>query len=371
MSFEKYIEKGGRKYRLGFTTGSAAAGAARAAAEKLFNNQTKETVVVETPSGNRLELNPVNIEADKRYARAAVIKDAGDDPDVTDGIKIYARVEIKSGSSISIEGGRGVGKVTKPGLAVAVGKAAINPVPREMINRAVREVVPEGQGVKVIIEIPRGQEIAEKTFNPDLGITGGLSVLGTTGIVEPMSESAYKESLALSLKQAVELGHKKLVLVFGNHGKKLAVNSGFNEKAVIRMSNFVGYMLDQCLQLDIDRVLMLGHIGKIVKVAGGIYNTHSKTADARREIIAACTGLYGAEQELIEKIFTANTAEEAANILLKNDLSGVFDLIAARVVTRINQRTDNRFAAASLIFSLEKGILGSHGLEKEINLNYE
>lgn len=371
MTFEKYIKKNGKKYRMGFTTGSAAAAAAKAAAEMYFSRKIKKRVKIETPADIELILELAEVELKEDHASAAVIKDGGDDPDVTNGLLISARVEIISKKDIVIEGGKGVGQVTKPGLAVPVGKAAINPVPRKMIKKEVQKVIPKNKGLKVIIEIPEGEKVAEKTFNPRLGIKGGISVLGTTGIVEPMSKSAYKESLGIELKQAVELGRKDLVFVFGNHGKKLAKKLEYKEKNIIRMSNFVGHMLDQTKELDINNLLVLGHIGKIAKVAGGIYNTHSKVADARREIIAAYAALFGADQSIVEKIFDANTAENAANIILENKLISVFDYMAEEIVAKVRKRLeDNEIGISSVIFSLEKGILGSHGIGKE-ELEYE
>ncbi len=371
MSFEKYIKKNGKKYRMGYTTGSSAAAAAKAAAEMFFNSKIKRKVTIETPADIELTLELVDIKLKDNYVKTAVVKDGGDDPDVTNGLLIYARVESISGKNIVIEGGKGVGQVTKPGLPVAIGEAAINPVPRKMIKKEVRKVIPKNKGLKVIIEIPEGEKVAEKTFNPRLGIKGGISVLGTTGIVEPMSKSAYKKSLAIELKQAVEMGRKELIFVFGNHGKKLAKKLGYDEKNLIKMSNFVGYMLDQAKELDINNLIIIGHIGKIAKVAGGIYNTHSKVADARKEIIAAYAALFGAKQNVVEKIFEANTAEDEANIVLENNLSAVFNFMAKKIVTKVRKRLENdEIDIASIIFSLEKGILGSHGIGKEV-LEYE
>lgn len=369
MTFEKYIEKDGKRYRMGYTTGSAAAAAARAAVQMLYNRQVIKKTKIITPADIELELEVIDQKLENNWGQAAVTKDAGDDPDVTDGLKVYAVVEKIDENNILIKGGNGVGKITKPGLSLPVGEAAINPVPRKMIKKAVREFLPEGEGVRVTIKIPEGKKVAEKTFNPKLGIKGGISVLGTTGIVEPMSESAYKESLAVELKQAVAMGEKELIFVFGNYGKKLAAELGYKKEAVIRMSNFVGYMLDQTKELEIDSILMIGHIGKIVKVAGGIYNTHSKKADGRKEIIAAYTALFGAGQDVIRKIFAANTAEEAANILLKYDLKPVFDLLAERVTNKVKDRLENKLKVSSIIFSLKEGILGSYGLKE--GMNYE
>jgi len=368
MSFESYVVKNGKKYRRGYTTGSAAAAAAKAATLILFNKKRMETVKLSTPSGIELELELEQIEEKDKFVRVAIIKDAGDDPDVTDGILVYARVEELSNKGVVLEGGKGVGKVTKPGLAVKIGEPAINPVPRKMIKNAVKNVLPPGKGVRVTIEIPEGVEIAKKTFNPKLGIKGGISVLGTSGIVEPMSETAYRESLAIELKQAVALGEKNVVLVFGNYGKKLANKLGYNIP-IIRMSNFVAYMLDESIDLGIENIVMIGHIGKIVKVAGGIFNTHSHLTDARKEIIAAYTAYCRGSQELINKNFSSNTAEEAANLLLEAEMKKVFNLLAKRVVIRVREHVDNKIDVKSIIFSMDKGILGTHGIEIEENYN--
>lgn len=368
MNFESYTVKNGKKYRKGYTTGSAAAGAAKAAAKILFTDEKITKINIDTPANIKLELDLEDIEIGQDYVQTAIKKDAGDDPDVTDGLHIYACVKEIDKKSIILEGGTGVGEVTKPGLPIEVGKAAINPVPRKMIKEEVGKVLPPGKGVKVIIKIPKGKKAAEKTFNPKLGIKGGISILGTTGIVEPMSESAYKESLALELRQSIAMGEEKIVLVFGNHGKRLAKKLGYKEKSVIRMSNFVAYMLAECVRLEVKEIIMIGHMGKMVKVAGGIFNTHSKMADARKEIIAAHTAYCGGSQSLIEKIFAVNTAEEAADLLLKENMNEVLSRLAKQVVDRVKDYVDNEIDVKSLIFSLENGVVSSCGLQIEEDL---
>ncbi|MFW6252132.1 MAG: cobalt-precorrin-5B (C(1))-methyltransferase CbiD [Halanaerobium sp.] len=374
MTFERYLKKGGKKYRLGYTTGTAAAGAAKAAAEMLLKQKTVEKVLIETPAGIEVELEVLDCFYSRDLARASVIKDAGDDPDQTDGIKIT--VELKrlkrdknlSKSKLTFKAGKGIGRITKPGLQLDIGQAAVNPVPRKMIKKAVQDIFPEANIFEVLISAPAGVEIARKTFNPKLGIKGGISILGTTGIVEPMSESAYKESLAVELKQAVALGYRKLIFVFGNYGKKEALAAGFKEEQIIRMSNFVGFMLAEADKLEIDEIIMVGHLGKIVKVAGGIFNTHSKTADARLEIIAAHAALAGAEQEVIEDIFAINTAEEAAEYLLKNNLKEVLKNISQAVVSRVEAKLEKKIECKAVIFTLNQGIIAlSEKAEEDFN----
>lgn len=365
MAFESYKVKNGEKLRKGFTTGSAAAGAAKAAVLSLFRGEEPDSITISTPKGVELQLEPKFHGSTKGTVIAGVVKDAGDDPDVTDGLEIRAKVESAESGEFILEGGEGVGLVTKPGLPVEEGKAAINPVPREMIKREVEEVLPADRGVRVTIEIPEGESVAEDTFNPKLGVEGGLSVLGTTGIVEPMSEDAYKESLAAELSQTVALGETEIVMVFGNSGEKAAKRFGFRPESIVRTSNFVGYMLDRSSGLEVETVTLFGHIGKIVKVAGGIFNTHSKVADARLEILAGIAAYCGADRPIIKEIFGANTAEQAAGILLGNEFAEVFGELADRVVKRVEGRVGGEVKAKSVIFSRNSGLLGCSGLSCE------
>ncbi|PTX15387.1 cobalt-precorrin 5B C1-methyltransferase [Halanaerobium congolense] len=376
MAFERYIKKGGKKYRLGYTTGTTAAGAAKAAALMLLEQKIVKKIIIKTPAEIEVEMETQDCFYSTDLARASVIKDAGDDPDQTDGIKIA--VELKrikfdktlNKSKVILKGGKGIGKVTKPGLQLDVGQAAINPEPRKMIKKAVRDIFPEDNIFEVHISVPEGIEIAKKTFNPKLGIKDGISILGTTGIVEPMSESAYKESLAVELRQAAALGYKKLIFVFGNYGKKQALEAGFKEEQIIRMSNFVGFMLTELKELKIDEIIMVGHIGKIVKVAGGIFNTHSKLADGRREIIAAHAALVGADQKIIEGIFAINTAEEAADFLLTHNLNIVLQNISEAVVRKVEAKLENEINCKAVIFTLNQGIIAL-SKEAEEDFNFE
>jgi cobalt-precorrin-5B (C1)-methyltransferase len=356
MTFNSYVVKDGKELRRGYTTGSTATAAAKAATKMLFTGQQIEQIEIATPAGIDLNLEVTNSELKSNKAQATITKDAGDDPDVTDGIQISAQVtEIEAG--IELTGGLGVGQVTKPGLAAEVGQAAINPVPRQMIRQEVKQVLPADKGVQITIVVPNGEEVAKKTLNSKLGIKGGISILGTTGIVEPMSETAYKDSLALSIDQAVASGITELVLVFGNYGRRQAKEMGYEAPAIIRISNFVGFMLDHCMQQDVDRVIIIGHIGKIVKVAAGIFNTHSQLADARLETMAAYTASLGGSQELINQILAANTAEEAVGIIIEANLEEVFDLLAQRVTSRVKDYVADEFVVESCLFSMEEGVL--------------
>ncbi|MGM0369477.1 MAG: cobalt-precorrin-5B (C(1))-methyltransferase CbiD [Bacillota bacterium] len=359
MAFNSYVVKNGKKLRRGYTTGSSAAAAAKAAAKMLVTQRQVDKIKIDTPAEIELNLEVVNPRLTADYAQASVIKDGGDDSDVTDGLEIIAKVE-EIDSGIEIRGGVGVGQVTKPGLAVDVGQAAINPVPRKMIREEVQQVLPLEVGLQITIAVPKGAEVAKKTLNSKLGILGGISILGTTGIVEPMSEQAYKDSLALKIDQAVASGIEELVLVFGNYGIRRAKKMGFEAEEIVRMSNFVGFMLNHCVEQGVEKITIIGHLGKLVKVAAGIFDTHSKIADARLETIAAYTASLGGGQELVKQILAANTAEETVAMIKEAGLEEVFDLLAQRVTTRVEDYIGGELIVESCLFAMEAGIIGSN-----------
>ena len=344
--------------RCGVTTGASAAAAARAAALLLFRGECPSIVEVANPRGDIIKV-PVKVaEYDGEGARAVVVKDGGDDPDVTNGLDIVARVEAAS-PGVIIKGGDGVGVVTAPGLPVPVGESAINPVPARMIRDAVSGLAPAGVGVEISISVPGGRQAATRTLNGRLGITGGISILGTSGIVRPMSEEALKDSLVPFIKKAVALGHKRVVLTPGGLGYRQAVDEyGFNGDCVIEMSNYVGFMLEKCVGEGIESVILWGHVGKMVKVAGGIFNTHSRVADGRREILAAYAALLGAKKDLIDQILNINTLEGAILLLNRRDITGLFDVIAQRASLKASEYVWEKLRVGTVITAREGKILG-------------
>lgn len=293
--------------KYGFTTGSCAAAASGAAAYMLLTGKTKTDITVETPSGRIFKAAILDIKRSENSVSCAVRKTAGDDPDITDGALIYSEVSIRE-SGFSIDGGKGVGRVTRPGLDQPVGAAAINRVPREMIEKKVREVCSfagYSGGLKIIIFVPEGERLAEKTFNPKLGIAGGISILGTSGIVEPMSERAFIETIRLELKQKRAEGERRAVISPGNYGREFMKKSyGFDLDRSVKCGNFIGLTVDMAKEEGFGELLLVGHIGKLIKVAGGIMNTHSvrRTAgwryspplDCFAERTAARQGAYSA-----------------------------------------------------------------------------
>ena len=323
----------GKLLRRGYTTGTCAAAAGRAAV-LVLKGQYPEQVEVLLPGGNSLSIEIAGIENCGGQAKAWVIKDGGDDPDVTDGARIEATAKfLKEG--IVVRGGKGVGVATKPGLAVSPGQAAINPVPLQMIRENVAAVLTPDRGAEITISVPEGERLAKKTMNPQLGVVGGISILGTTGIVEPMSEEAFKMALIPQLEIAKCAGCKLLLLTPGRRSMRYIVeNLGASDEAVIMMSNFVGFILEECLRHGFRRLILWGHAGKMVKVAAGVFHTHNRVADGRAEVVAALAGARGAGSELIKEILETPTVEGMIPILKRAGLEIIWRDLAERASRR-------------------------------------
>ena len=361
---KEFIEQDGKQLRLGYTTGSCAAAAAKAAAWMLLSGRRKESITLETPKGITLDLEIEDIDICDNAVSCAVRKDAGDDPDVTNGALVYAKVSFSDAPGVTVDGGEGVGRVTKPGLDQPVGNAALNSVPRKMIRENVGEVMTlfdHSGGLSVIISIPAGVELAKKTFNPRLGIVGGISVLGTTGIVEPMSEKALVDTIRTELNQHQALGEENVLLTPGNYGAEFIKNGlGLDPEKAVQTSNFIGDSIDLCAKLGFRRILLIGHIGKLVKLAGNMMNTHSKYGDCRMDIIAAGAGAEGADAGLISKILGCVACDEAVRLLREADPQ-----LEQRTLARVTQRAHENLCHRAgdmgvemIMFSKEYGILG-------------
>ncbi len=351
---EKVI-KNGKELKSGYTTGSCAAAAVRAGLIYFFTNKKVEKISLNTPKGVTIDINVESIEEKDGCIESFIIKESGDDPDVTNGMTISAMIYAGSDDLI-IDGGQGVGRVTKPGLKIPVGSAAINPTPLQMIKNQVEEFILNygyEKNFKIIINAYNGEEIAKKTFNSRLGITGGISIIGTTGIVEPMSEKALVATIYSEIDVAVSAGRENILLTPGNYGKDAAFEKfGIDLDKGIKISNYIGETLDYLLYKKPKRILVIGHAGKLSKIAGGIMNTHSAYADCRHEIFASYAALCGAEKNVIANIFDAVSTDEIDHILIENDLhKQVWSIIMDRVVSNINRRLHESIPCEIIIFT--------------------
>ncbi|MGN0351970.1 MAG: cobalt-precorrin-5B (C(1))-methyltransferase CbiD [Roseburia sp.] len=357
--------------RYGFTTGSCAAAAAKAAAYMLLTGKRKEEITIDTPKGIPFQAKVEEIKREEKKVSCAVQKDGGDDPDVTSGAYVYAEVSLEAeGREIRIDGGVGVGRVTKPGLDQPVGNAAINHVPREMIEKEVREICELADykgGLFVEISIPKGVELAAQTFNPRLGIVGGISVLGTTGIVEPMSTKALLDTIKVELKVKQAAGYAAIAISPGNYGLDFMKKAyHYDLDSSVKCSNFIGDTLEMIAELGFKEVLLLGHIGKLVKVAGGILNTHSKEGDCRMELLAAAAIKSGMETAVLQEILKAVTTEEAIHIIdAEGKKEEVMSHIMEQIMFYLQKKVAGRFRIECIVYSNEFGELGkSSGAEE-------
>lgn len=360
---EHYIPVGRQRLRCGYTTGTCAAAAAAGAAALLLTGESLPAVRIATPAGVAVEAELLEHAAGAGWASCAVRKDGGDDPDVTDGTLIFARVERIDAPGLTIDGGEGVGRVTLPGLDQPVGAAAINSTPRRMIAEqltAAAARVGYLGGLRAVISAPEGEKLAGRTFNPRLGIVGGISILGTSGIVRPMSEAALIDSLCLEMDQQRELGTEDLLLTPGNYGETFARKTlGLSLARWCMCSNYVGAAIDHAAGAGFRSVLLVGHLGKLIKVAAGCMNTHSKTADARRETLAAHAALAGGERALVRALFDSPTTDAGVELLKQAGLlEPVVASIARELDAQLKRRAGPELAIEALFFSNQHGILG-------------
>lgn len=414
-TIEELNETAQLKY--GYTTGTCAAIAAKAAVKMLLFNDDVIREQIVTPAGIRINVDIYDIDYSDKFAQCAVKKDSGDDPDITNGIMVYAKAEfinkdydiigpknsncyinekrpcdnnreisdifinnknemIKKNPFIIIDGGIGVGRVTKPGLSQNIGEAAINPVPKKMIYEEVSKVVKEYQhinqkntgAIKITIYVPDGDKIAEKTFNPRLGITGGISILGTSGIVEPMSEKALLQSIEVEMKVVQAAGIKNLIITPGNYGEDFIKNTmHFDLSESVKCSNYVGETIDMAVNMGFESILLAGHMGKLVKLAAGIMNTHSHQADARMEIFTAHSALCGAPVDVLRQIMNCITTDEAVNIIKNYDFyDDVCNSIMEKIDFHITARVHNELPIGAILFSNKWGLFGKTSKADEI-----
>lgn len=371
--------------RYGFTTGSCAAAAAKAAAYMLLTGKKKTEITIETPKGIPYTTEILHIDRRETEVSCAVTKDGGDDPDITTGALIYAKVSYGKKNvedkveeleypRIFIDGGFGVGRVTKPGLDQPVGNAAINCIPREMITNEVLQVckITDYKGIlNIEIFVPDGERLAEHTFNPRLGIVGGISILGTSGIVEPMSNQAILDTIKVELNQRKNLGFDYVAVSPGNYGLDFMKKFyGYDLDRSVKCSNFIGETIDMAVKLGFKKMLLTGHIGKLIKVAGGIMNTHSNEGDCRMELLAAFAVKLGVRQKSVCEILECVTTEEVVRILDEcGKKQDVMDYAIERISYYLNNRAKRKLDIDCIMYSNEFGELArSKEVEKWFTL---
>lgn len=400
MMEEEMVISQGKLMRRGYTTGSCAAAASKAAAVMLLSGEETDTVMLETPKGITLTLDVLDILRGPGYVRCAIRKNSGDDPDDTNGTLIYSTVSEPEAvipaeepfmqprtpsveqldTRVEIWGGLGVGKVTKPGLACQVGGPAINPVPRKMITKEVLAALSQygyGGKLRVVISVPEGPEIAPKTFNPRLGVVGGISVLGTSGIVEPMSDRALIETMYAEVDSRKANGYEDMLVFFGNYGADFTRDElHIDISQAVTCSNFVGELLDYAVLKEFKSLLIIGHSGKLIKLAQGVMNTHSKYADCRSEFLALQALFHGASIAVGKEIYNSLTTDEITKVLKRE---GLFETVVAEAVRKIDfymqKRVHGKLRTGAILFSNVYGILGKtkdadellrlHGRERE------
>lgn len=359
-----------KELRKGFTTGSCGAAAAKAALYMLLTGSVKDEIEIITPGGAVFRTEVKDIFREGNRVRCAVVKDGGDDPDVTTGLHVTAEVRAEERGDgaleIQIEGGQGVGRVTLPGLDQPVGNAAINRVPRQMIEKELSEVAEllDFRGrIRVILSVPGGEAAAERTFNPRLGIEGGISILGTTGIVEPMSTRAILDTIRVELNQRKALGDRIAAVSPGNYGLNFMKETyGYDLNRSVKCSNYVGDTVDMVREMDFRGMLLTGHIGKLIKVSGGIMNTHSKEGDARMELLAAGVIRAGGSMDTLRGILNCRVTEEALGIiqaespaLLRKSMESVME----RILYYLRKRAGEELPVECILYSNEFGLLAA------------
>lgn len=355
MTLDLYVIKDGKNLRCGYTTGSCATAAAKAATIMLETGRIINYVNIDTPANIPLTLEVHNPMLEEDFASCSIIKDAGDDPDNTDGIQIYAKVSRRDDEEIVIDGGEGIGRITRKGLFGEIGEAAINPVPRQMIKKEVREASPKGYNV--LIYAPEGEKIGKKTFNENIGIEGGISIIGTKGIVYPMSEEALLKTIYMEVDMIVgEYGLDHIVLVPGNYGEKISAELGIDRPRV-KVSNYIGDSLLYIYNKGFKSITLIGHIGKFAKLSIGVFNTHSKICDGRMEAFIYYLAKMDAPKELLEKVDNAITAEEGLNICIEAGYGQVVKEMEQGAANRIKRYLkDEDLKVRVIIYSMERGV---------------
>ena len=358
-------EKPRQKLRTGYTTGTCAAAAAKAALVAITTQKKVKTVDVLLPKEKKLTVNVFSCQFNSTKAKCSVIKDGGDDPDVTHGAEIVVELELtKNASQIEIDGGQGVGRVTKPGLGLEIGSAAINPTPKKMIVENLTmtgEKILKKNGIKVLISVPKGREIAPKTDNPRLGISGGISILGTTGIVIPYSTASFAASIRQSLDVTIAMKDDTVVLTTGGRSEEFSKKEiSLPDHCFVQMGDFSGYTIQQCAKKGIKKAYVAGFIGKLTKMAMGVKQTHVKGSKVDMNFLSKVAAKCGATSKAQDKIKKANTARHVQEIITENKVEGFFSAICSEVYKQMRSHSENKVVLEVILFDFDGSVLGRY-----------
>lgn len=366
----------------GYTTGACLAAGAKAGAMIMQGEDPGDRVDIVALDGTPLQIPIASVELLAHGVKVEIIKDAGDDPDITNGTSVFITFSFLTqeqlqpvyGQSILykqilFEAGQGIGHATKPGLSLAVGEPAINPGPRHLVYNSIKDIIGD-KACLVRVDIPAGTELATKTLNPVLGIEGGISVIGTTGVLRPMSEEAFKNSLVPQIEVAKAAGFTTQIFVPGKIGERIATSWGLPTEAMVQTSNFIGFMLEAGADHGLERILLFGHIGKLAKVAAGVFHTHNRVGDARLEVLAAYSAAKGMPAEGVQRILQAVTTEEALPVIEEYGLQSVYQVIAARASYRAERLLFNRLQVGTVLVTLQGKLLGMDEKAKEIGRDF-
>lgn len=353
------------KLRTGFTTGTCATAGSKACILAIMNQTKVDSVKVTLPKKNIIDIKISSCQFDDKSARCIVIKDGGDDPDVTHGAEIWSEVFLTNKpNQIEIDGGEGVGRVTKPGLGLDVGSAAINPTPKKMITENILDVAKDilkKNGISVVISVPKGKELAPKTDNPRLGILGGISILGTSGIVIPYSTASFAASIRQSLDVTIAMGNDTVVLTTGGRSEDFAREMiNLPDHCFVQMGDFSGYTVQQCAKKKIKKAHVAGFIGKLTKMAMGVKQTHVKGSKVDMVFLSEIAKRCNADASIIDAIKKANTARHVFEIVVKENLRGFFDMVCSEVYKQLRDHSENKFEIDVIMFDFDGKVIGRH-----------
>jgi cobalt-precorrin-5B (C1)-methyltransferase len=351
-----------KKLKTGFTTGTSATAAAIAAAQSIIEQKVVDVVEVKLPKGKFIKI-PIHLcNFEKETAHCSVIKDGGDDPDVTHGAEIIVDLSFTDKKNqIEIDGGEGVGIVTKPGLGLEINKPAINPIPKKMISENLGYVARkllQKNGLKVVISVPKGRELGPKTDNPRIGIMNGISILGTSGIVIPFSTASYAASIRQNLDVAVAMGNETVVLTTGGRSEDFARKIiDLPDHCFVQMGDFSGYTMQQCSKKNIKKAYIVGFIGKLAKMAAGVKQTHVKGSKVNMKFLSELAQNCGADQQVIQKIMSANTARHVSEIIKESNIDGFFEQICKETHKHMIKHSEEKVSLEVILFDFDGNIL--------------